>query len=51
MTKTEALEIILGAAVALRNLFRRIKDYEDADKIRDALLFFNINIEDKKCND
>ena len=48
MNNDDALNVIFGAAIAFRTLLRKLGQYEDADKIREALLVFGIPVEDKK---
>ena len=46
--KESPFVIIVVACLAYRELLRKHGLFEEADKIRDALIAFGINIEDKK---
>jgi cysteinyl-tRNA synthetase len=47
-SKPSPIAIIIAAAMALREILRDNEQYEWADKIRDALVTFGVNVEDKK---
>lgn len=43
--------IVIAAAMSFRDILRKNGAFEQADKIRDALLLFGVEEEDKKVED
>ena len=48
MNKEEAMGIVIGSSVALRDYFRKHKKFEPADIIREALAVLGYKVEDEK---